>query len=88
VENAFKYVSAYTNKENRIRLHLNYQHNIFTLEVENTTDTAILSAEDKPGGIGLENVKRRLELIYKGNYHLQITPGATHYGVLLTINIL
>ena len=88
VENAFKYVSAYTNKENRIRLHLHYQPDIFTLEVENTTDTAILTEDDKPGGIGLENVKRRLELIYKGNYHLQITPGAGHYGVLLTINIL
>lgn len=88
VENAYKYVSTYTNKENSIRLHLHYQNDIFTLEIDNTTEAAIPREDDKRGGIGLENVKRRLELIYKGNYDLRITPGATHYGVLLSINIL
>ncbi|MGO4290580.1 sensor histidine kinase [Chitinophaga sp. RAB17] len=88
VENAYKYVSTYTNKENSIRLHLHYQNNIFTLEIDNTTEATIPREDDKRGGIGLENVKRRLELIYKGNYDLRITPAATHYGVLLSINIL
>lgn len=87
VENAYKYVSAYTNNDNYIRLHLNYQHPVFTLEIDNSTDATMLTNDDSSGGIGLENVKRRLELIYKGNYHLQITPGAGSYRVLLTINI-
>ncbi|RAJ83679.1 histidine kinase [Chitinophaga dinghuensis] len=85
VENAFKYVSANTNKENKILLHLNYKNNNFTLQVENTTEP--LLQPTTAGGIGLENVKRQLELIYKGNYQLNITPGTTDYKVMLTIDI-
>ncbi|MCW3467062.1 sensor histidine kinase [Chitinophaga nivalis] len=88
VENAFKYVSAYTNQANHIRLQLGYKKDTFMLEVENTVETVAMPVANKTGGIGLENVKRRLELIYKGNYHLQITPGPANYRVLLTIRII
>lgn len=39
----------------------------------------------KPGGIGLENVKRRLALIYGKNYKLDIEDGETRYLVELEL---
>ncbi|NML38115.1 histidine kinase [Chitinophaga sp. G-6-1-13] len=89
VENAFKYVSTYTNQDNHIRLTLDYQDNNFLLEVENSVEPmASRPVMNGAGGIGLENVKRRLELIYKGNYDLQITPGDRVFTVKLTIKII
>ncbi len=38
-----------------------------------------------PGGIGLENVKKRLQLIYGDDYHLEINDGIESYSVVLTI---
>ena len=39
------------------------------------------------GGIGLENIKKRLELLYKGCYNLDITESAVSYNVELNINL-
>lgn len=36
-------------------------------------------------GIGLENIKKRLELHYQGNYDLQLKESEGHYHVTLTI---
>ncbi|SKA33465.1 GHKL domain-containing protein [Chitinophaga eiseniae] len=89
VENAFKYVSTYTGQDNHIRLHLDYNDDHFLLEVENSVEpVGSRPVVNGAGGIGLENVKRRLELIYKGNYDLQITPGDTVFKVKLTIKII
>ncbi|MGN7818967.1 sensor histidine kinase [Chitinophaga sp. 22536] len=89
VENAFKYVSTYTHKDNHIRLKLDHHDNDFLLEVENSVEPVTSRPMvNGAGGIGLENVKRRLELIYKGNYDLQITPGDTVFTVKLTLKII
>ncbi len=37
------------------------------------------------GGIGLENVKRRLALIYPNKYELDILDGETEFEVKLTL---
>ena len=42
-------------------------------------------AEDQYGGVGLQNVKRRLELIYGEHYSLDIDDAADSYSVNLTI---
>ena len=39
------------------------------------------------GGVGLVNVKQRLQLIYRENYELNITDGEQEYYVDLTIPI-
>ena len=38
-----------------------------------------------PGGIGLANVRKRLQLIYGENYHLEINDENEIYNVVLTI---
>jgi two-component system, LytTR family, sensor kinase len=89
VENAFKYVSSYPDKRNFVTIRLNYKDDIFELYVENSVDelaTDILK-ENNAGGIGLENVQRRLELIYKDRHTLDIRKDKGTYTVLLRIQV-
>jgi LytS/YehU family sensor histidine kinase len=89
VENAFKYVSAFTTKPNVVTIAIKYHHKVFTLLAENTTDEHNLVKEEKSfSGIGLENVKRRLELIYPDRHTFQINNENNRYSVLLNIQIL
>jgi len=88
VENAFKYVSNCPDKENFVTVDLNFQDNIFELSVENTMDEdAMMPKERAWGGIGLENVRRRLQLIYDGRHALDISTKDGVFSVLLTIKI-
>ncbi|KAA2239451.1 sensor histidine kinase [Chitinophaga agrisoli] len=86
VENAFKYVSAFSHRDNNVEILLRYRQRLFELEVANTVDEHLVPPEDNLyGGIGLENVKRRLALIYNGRHQLQIDNSAGQYRVLLSI---
>jgi sensor histidine kinase YesM len=88
VENAFKYVSSCPGKNNFVMVDLNYQDNIFELSVENSIDEdAMMPKERTWGGIGLENVRRRLHLIYDGRHALDISTKEDVFSVLLTIKI-
>ena len=88
VENAFKYVSAFTDKPNLITIDLRCQNRLFTLLVTNTTnENCTEKKEGAYGGIGLENVRRRLELIYTGKHKLEINSVNNVYSVLLNIQI-
>ena len=88
VENAFKYVSSCPDKNNFVTVDLNYQDDIFELSVENTMDEDnVMPKERTWGGIGLENVRRRLELIYKGRHALDISTKGDIHSVLLTIKV-
>ena len=42
---------------------------------------------DEESGIGLENVKRRLDLLYPGKHQLQISDGDREYFVNLEIDL-
>jgi two-component system, LytTR family, sensor kinase len=88
VENAFKYVSAFTDKPNEIKIEAGYRDDVLSFFVENTTNDSINIKKDKTySGIGLENVKRRLELIYPARHSLKIDAANNVYSVLLTIQM-
>jgi two-component system LytT family sensor kinase len=59
VENAFKHVSHFSDKENLIKIDLDKKGHFFRFSVVNTKDNAPQKSEN--GGIGLKNVTRRLE---------------------------
>jgi sensor histidine kinase YesM len=46
------------------------------------------ASEKKSGGVGLTNVKKRLELIYGNSYTLDIEDGEADYEVLLLLPLL
>jgi hypothetical protein len=84
VENAFKH--GYNLKRSgaiRIRIKT---HNHINVSVENEKPpVGQVIEKDEVGGIGLENISRRLELIYMSNYTLTIDDTSTHFKVNLTL---
>jgi two-component system, LytTR family, sensor kinase len=85
VENAFKHVSHFMDKKNIIKIELSKTGNLFRLSVFNTKDSAQQAAEN--GGIGLKNVKRRLELLYKDRYLLDVVDASEKFEVNLELRI-
>jgi two-component system LytT family sensor kinase len=85
VENAFKYVSSYTDQPNRVAVTLRCNNGLFEVSVENTVDE--VRENGTIGGIGLENVRRRLDLTYSGRHTLDIRKMENHYSVLLKIPV-
>lgn len=85
VENAFKHVSHFTDRDNRIEIDLDRTESTFTLHVFNTRDP--IATHSESGGIGLKNVKRRLELLYKNRYQLDITETPESFTVSMQLQL-
>lgn len=83
VENAFKHISHFSTKDNFVQVTMNLVNNIFVFSVANSKEQQ--STTEKKGGIGLNNVKRRLELLYPGRYELNMTDTASTYTVQLKL---
>jgi two-component system LytT family sensor kinase len=86
VENAFKHISHHADVRNYIQVALNRLNGTLTFVVENSKDDQQRNTEP-PGGIGLTNVKRRLELLYPGKHNLQISNTANIYKVELNLDL-
>ncbi|HLO37026.1 MAG TPA: histidine kinase [Lacibacter sp.] len=84
VENAFKHIS-HNNHDNYVKVELSKTNGSMHLFVENTKEDTITN--DKVGGIGLQNVKRRLELLYPGKYDLRIQDNPELYTVNLKLHV-
>jgi LytS/YehU family sensor histidine kinase len=87
VENAFKHISHYSHEKNFIRVNLQRQNGTLTFIVENSKDDQQRSTEPR-GGIGLTNVKRRLELLYPGKHSLEIQNNEHTFKVELNLHLL
>jgi LytS/YehU family sensor histidine kinase len=85
VENAFKHVSHFTEKKNTIKIDVSKTNSIFRMIVFNTKDNSQRASEN--GGIGLKNIKRRLELSYQNKYLLDIQDTLEHFTVTLELHI-
>lgn len=86
VENAFKHISHYSHEKNFIRVQLQRQNGTLTFIVENSKDDQQRSTEPR-GGIGLTNVKRRLELLYPGKHNLQIQNNEHTFKIELNLHL-
>ncbi|MBO9155129.1 sensor histidine kinase [Chitinophaga sp. GCM10012297] len=82
VENAFKHgVANQPAKPVTIRLECSPQRFAFTVH-----NFKMTRRKDKTGGIGLDNVRRRLELVYPRQYELQIENSEEEYNSTLHIS--
>ncbi len=82
VENAFKHGVSYQ-QDSFINIEIREGENdrlVFICQ-----NSRIPATEDKHGGMGLNNVKQRLDLIYGDKYALDITDDAHQYAVQLTL---
>jgi len=86
VENAFKHISHHINQLNFIRMDLSMKNRNFHFTIENSKEVMEKTTE-KHTGIGLNNVKRRLELLYPEKHRLKITDETGIFNVELSINI-
>ncbi len=87
VENSFKHLSHYTNgKQNKIGIHLSNQNGSMQLTVHNTMEDKTAETKDH-AGIGLNNVKKRLALLYPGEHELKITQENGCFNVDLKIAV-
>jgi two-component system, LytTR family, sensor kinase len=85
VENAFKHVSSHTDKSNFVKLDMSRNNGQFIFSAENSSDP--VKTSDPHSGIGLNNVKRRLELLYPGKHELSIMDENGIYKVDLRLKI-
>ena len=86
VENAFKHGVNNTEK-GYVHIHFRILDDRLEFDIENSVSPQIhlTNLGKKSGGIGLENVKRRLELLYPGRNKLDIQKSIDSFRVSLVI---
>lgn len=83
VENAFKHGLA-TDKENPIHINISIFEDKMLFTIKNKKNKA---NKDQTGGIGMVNVKRRLDLTYPQKYKLTVENRADDYYSELYLNL-
>ncbi len=83
VENAFKHAAGGP-ESGPIRISLTVKDNILTCF---TSNSYLPDAETKKGGIGLDNLRRRLHLLYGDAASLAVGPGATRFEVEIKLPV-
>lgn len=87
IENAFKYVSNHDEgKDNQIfiKVRLYLEQGKLWFETENTIDSSI---NKSIGGIGIVNVKKRLDLLFPNQHDLEINKSTERFTVGLSLNL-
>ena len=87
VENAFKHVSRETGTPNWIRIGLHLDGTLLDFSVSNSASSGVSTDVVHYGGIGLKNVQRRLDLIYPGQYHLDIQNNNNRFEIRLRLRL-
>jgi LytS/YehU family sensor histidine kinase len=85
VENAFKHGVSETRGQPFIDIHLSVRNRQLSFSVKNSSEATHGRSEVKEN-IGLSNLRRQLELLYK-DYHLSVQPGASVFSATLKINL-
>jgi len=86
IENSFKHGIKGATSQSFVFIKLQTTDEFVTLTVENNKGITDDVEKKEYKGIGLANVKKRLEMIYPGAHQLKITDGEETFKVELTIN--
>ncbi|MDR1224427.1 MAG: histidine kinase [Tannerella sp.] len=86
VENAFKHVSRLPSETGYVKITHRQEGNTLRLTVENSR-TGQAPQKKSASGLGLENVKKRLEILYPGKHELLIRKTDTVYKTTLIITL-
>ncbi len=85
VENAIKHGAQATNEQSTIEVNASVKNTKLHVHVVNSKHNTVAKSTRK--GMGLENVKRRLNLLYRNAHVLEINDMEKEYHVNLTIDI-
>jgi LytS/YehU family sensor histidine kinase len=86
IENAFKHSKIEDVQSGYIRIKIENTENQLLFNISNSLPKAQYT-KDKVGGVGLENVRRRLQLIYPDQHQLSITQTEDSFTVKLIISL-
>ena len=84
VENAFKHGVSYQ-QESFVSISLTAQEGTLLFTCSNSKPRSTSPSASQEGGVGLQNVQRRLQLIYGERYRLDIDDGEDTYNIRLEI---
>lgn len=89
VENAFKHVSKQADQANWVQIDLQIKGQELRLQVANSVSPEEEEKEEvvQYGGIGLKNVRRRLDLMYPGQYELSVNSNSATFSIILTLQL-
>ena len=87
IENSFKYVSNYDDKLNEVKISLALSNKQLFFKTFNTKENINGRKAIDHGGIGIANVKRRLELLYPGKHALSIQNSERSFEVTLNLEV-
>ena len=85
VENSFKHGASGMRFESQIDIDIVLSDGKLNFSIVNNKDADSIVNQN---GLGLQNVKRQLELVYAKEYHLEIKDEANMFRVLLEINLI
>ncbi|MGE0077332.1 MAG: sensor histidine kinase [Bacteroidales bacterium] len=86
VENSFKHGVNQVSKNGWLKFNLNVNEKLLTFTLENNTSLQA-SSTNAGEGIGLKNVKRRLDLLYPERYKLEIKKEEDNFKVFLQLKL-
>lgn len=86
-ENCFKHGASVMRGKQWVRLKIDVQDNMLSFELSNSKPASANAPQQKKG-IGLMNVKKRLQLIYPGQHSLQIGSTDSVYMVHLKVKLM
>lgn len=83
IENAFKHGVVNETEKAEIQLNLESKKNQIVFSIENTKPQNELASITNKSKIGLENVRKQLDLLYPKRHQLEIEETPTHFKVKL-----
>jgi two-component system LytT family sensor kinase len=87
IENAFKFASNFSDKENMILIKIFTKENNLNCSFFNTKELQQASTVTSSNGIGIANLKRRLELLYPQKYNLTANMENDFYETNLMLDL-
>jgi LytS/YehU family sensor histidine kinase len=90
VENAFKYLGGMEAQKSKVAVSIKEENNTLTFTCDNTVDAYDPNNENLEkgkSGIGLQNAKKRLALMYPEKHTLTIDENNGTFSVVLKLNI-
>lgn len=85
IENTFKHGIREEIDKGYIRIIISLVGSELSVEITNSKPNTPIVKKSK--GVGLQNIKERLEMLYPGNFKIEVRDDATYYEVRLTLNI-
>ena len=87
VENCCKHADFELNEKAYIQIELSVEKGWLQFKTRNSKDDVQHVQKDKVGGVGLDNLRQRLELLYPGTHQFQVQDLEDHFEVNLRLKL-